>query len=303
MGALSSANLVLRGVLVVVVLLSASGCSIKMLYNNADRFARWGVNDYIQMDDEQEAYFDAEMDSILYWHRTQELPLYADYLDVLPSKFEEEVTEREIMEVFGTFESWWDVLGEKLMPMVTELVLSLSDEQVARLPERLEKDNEKLAEDEFGKPAEQVQAEWTKQYAETMSRFTGRLSKDQRGYLNAQSVRYVPQMELWAEYRKRWQTDLLQLLQTKQEDPGAFVQAFQTLAENRESYYGEELTAIFDSNEALAAEVTAWLINNLSEKQRARFDERIGEMATTFRELSADAPEEAPEAAACLVSC
>ena len=49
------------GVLVGILLLG-SGCSIKMLYNNADRLARWAVNDYIKMTDEQEAYFTAEID-------------------------------------------------------------------------------------------------------------------------------------------------------------------------------------------------------------------------------------------------
>lgn len=47
-------------VLVAVVLLSA-GCSVKMLYNNADRFARWAANDYLQMDAQQEAYFTEEV--------------------------------------------------------------------------------------------------------------------------------------------------------------------------------------------------------------------------------------------------
>ncbi len=294
---------VAQWLLAALVLITSSGCSVKMLYNNADRFSRWAVNDYIQMDDEQEAYFDTEIDALLYWHRTQELPRYADFLDSMPARFEKKLSEDDVLDVFETFSTWWEALGEKAMPMVTELVLSLSDEQVTRLPERLEEDNRKLAEDEFDKPVEQVQAEWAKEYMDTMSRFTGRLTREQREYLTAQSVRYVPQFELWAEYRERWQRDLLELLNTGRENPETFALAFQKLAESRESYYGEELTAIFDANEALAAEITAWLINQLNEKQRERFNERIGEMANDFRELAADVPDEIPEGGGCLVRC
>lgn len=289
--------------LIVCLLAFASGCSVKMMYNNADRFARWAVNDYIQMDDAQEAYFSAEVDAIHYWHRTSELPLYADYLDSLPAAFDEEISEHDVQEVFDTFYGWWEVFERKGLPFVTEMILSLSDEQVARLPERLEEDNERFAEDELGKPLDEVQAEWRKQYVDTMSRFSGRLTKEQKAYLDAQSVRYVPQFELWADYRARWQADLMDLLRSKRQDPEVFTEAFVAIAENRESYYGEELAAVFDANEKLAREVTAWLINNLTGKQRERLYERIGELADTFRELAAEVPDEIPRSGGCLVTC
>jgi hypothetical protein len=293
----------LRAVLIACLVATASGCSIKMMYNNADRFARWAVNDYVKMDEAQEAYFVAEVDAIHYWHRTSELPLYADYLDTLPAAFDEELKEDDVQEVFDTFYSWWEVFEAKTLPFVTEMMLSLSDEQVARLPERLERDNDRFAEDEFDKPLDEVQAEWRKQYSDTLSRFSGRLTKEQKAYLEAQSVRYVPQFELWADYRARWQADLMDLLRTKRDDPEAFTEAFVAISENREAYYGEELTAVFEANEQLASEVTAWLINNLTEKQRERFYERIGEVAITFRELAAEAPDEAPQGGGCLATC
>ena len=289
--------------LALVLLVCSAGCSIKTLYNNADRFARWAANDYIQMDDEQEAYFIAEVDAIHYWHRTTELPLYADYLETMPERFDAGVDEGAIEGMFDTFYSWWEALERKGLPMVTELMLSLSDNQVSRLPERFEKDNREFAEDELDKPIDEVQAEWMKQYADMMSRFSGRLTREQRAYLERQSVRYVPQFELWSEYRQRWQGDLLALLREKRRDPRAFTESFLILASSRETYYGEELQAVFDANEALASEVTAWLINNLTDKQRERFYQRIAEMADTFRELAADVPNEVPVGGGCLVSC
>lgn len=293
--------LLIRLAVLAAVLLLSGGCSIKMLYNNADRFARWAANDYLQMDDAQEAYFTQEVNALHYWHRTEELPLYADYLDALPGNLRNGVDEAEVQDIFDTFYSWWKVLEAKSRPFVTQMLMSLSDEQVARLPERLEKDNRELAEDELDRSLEEIQAEWMKQYADTMSRFSGRLTREQKRYLERQSARYVPQFELWAEYRQRWQRDLLALLAEQRHDPLVFEEAFRRLATSREAYYGEELTAVFDRNEALAVEVTAWLLNNLTEQQRERFNERIVEMATTFRELAAEAPAQAPAGGGCLV--
>lgn len=287
-------------VLVAVVLLSA-GCSVKMLYNNADRFARWAANDYLQMDAQQEAYFTEEVRAIHYWHRTSELPSYAAYLDTLPEQIDDGVDPAEVQGIFDTFYGWWEVIEAKTRPFVTQMLLSLSDEQVSRLPERFEKDNREFAEDELDRSVEDIQSEWMTQYADTMSRFSGRLTKEQKAYLEAQSVRYVPQFELWSEYRQRWQRDLVKLLMEKQRHPEVFAVEFERLATSREDYYGEELAAVFDRNEALATEVTAWLLNNLTDKQRERFYERIGDVATTFRELAAEAPADAPPGAGCLV--
>jgi hypothetical protein len=274
-----------------------------MMYNNADRFARWAVNDYIHMNDEQEAYFDAQVDAIHYWHRTNELPLYADYLDALPGNLDDGVSDGDVQGIFDELYSWWEALEAKSRPMVIELLLSLSDEQVAGLPERLAEDNEKFSEDETEKPLEEIQAEWAKGYVDTLSRFSGRLTSEQKDYLKAQSVRYVPQFELWSEYRQRWQSDLLRLLNEQREKPEQFEEGFVRLTETRENYYGEELKAIFDENEALAREVTVWLLNNLTAKQRERFDTRVGEVATTFRELAADVGDEIPSGGGCLVRC
>jgi len=292
-----------RVLMICAVLVFTSGCSIKMMYNNADRLARWAVNDYIKMDDAQEAYFDAEVDAIHYWHRTRELPLYADYLDSLPGNIDNGVSEEEVQDIFDTLYSWWEVLEARAMPMMTEMLLSLSDEQVERLPIRLAKDNEEFGEDEHDRPLDEIQEEWTDGYSSAMSRFSGRLTKEQKAYLAAQSVRYVPQFGLWAEYRQRWQADLLMLLRDKRSDPETFSDEFARLIEGREDYYGEELTAIFDANEQLAREVTAWLLNNLTDKQRERFYTRIGEMSVAFRELSEDVPDEIPVGGGCLVLC
>ena len=291
------------GVWVFVMLLLASGCSVKMLYNNADRFARWAVSDYIDMTDAQEEYFDAEIDSLHYWHRTHELPLYADYLASLPKTLNGDVSEDNIQKIFDTFYSWWEVFEAEASPMVIEMMLSLNDDQVARLPERLSKDNDEFDEDEDERPLDEVQEEWAKGYADTMSRFSGRLNKAQKAYLSAESVRYVPQFGLWADYRRRWQADLLMLISDKREDPEVFAESYLALTARREDYYGEELTAIFEVNEVLAKEVTAWMFNNLTPKQRERFDTRVNEMATVFRELSEDVPGEIPASGGCLVRC
>jgi hypothetical protein len=288
----------------VIVLGAASGCSVKMMYNNMDRISRWVVSDYIDMTPEQRAYFDAEMAGFLYWHRTTHLPQYAAWLESMEPTFTNGTSTEEFEVFMGSLFDWYEEAEARGMPIAIEMMLSLTDEQLARLPVRLEEDNEELAEDEAGLSVEQSQKRWREEFADGFARFAGKLNREQKDYLVQQSVRYVPQYDLWADYRRRWYLDVMALLRDGRNDPEAFAQAFIELAANRRShYYGLELTVIFDHNEVLYRDVSVWLINHLSEKQREKLFTRTGELAEVFRELVAQAPEQAPTESACLVRC
>lgn len=292
-----------RILICVAALLLAGGCSVKGVYNNADRLARWSVSDYLDMDSAQRDYFDQEFAVFMYWHRTTQLPAYAGTLEELEAVTRDGTDAAEIQSLLDDMFGWWEAIEEQGLPMATELMLSLSDAQVERLPEKLAADNEELAEDEAGRSLEEIQEHWWREYTDGFSRFSGKLSSAQMAHVEAQSVHYIPQMALWTDYRRRWQADLLDLIREDREDPEKFAAAFKALTKQRKAYYGAELTAVFDANERLARDVGVWLINNLNDKQKARFSERLLEYAGLFRELVAEAPALAPEGGACLVRC
>jgi hypothetical protein len=276
---------------------------VKGVYNNADRLARWSVSDYLDMDRTQRDYFDQEFAVFMYWHRTTQLPVYAGTLEELEAVTRDGTDSAEIQALLDGMFSWWEAIEEQGLPLATELMLSLSDAQVARLPGTLAEDNEELAEDEAGLSLEEIQEHWWREYTDGFSRFSGKLNSAQMAHVEAQSVHYIPQMALWTDYRRRWQADLLNLIRNDREDPEEFAVAFNALTKQRKAYYGAELTAVFDANERLARDVGVWLINNLNEKQKRRFSERLLEYAGLFRELVAEAPAVAPEGDACLVRC
>ncbi len=288
--------------MLLVLLVVASGCSVKLAYNSLDRLTRWWANDYINMDDQQRAYFNAAMEELLYWHRTDQLPLYADFLDAVEVSLADGTDEQELQSMINTMLGWGYEVQDKGVPIAIEILGSLSDEQVALLSRRLEESNLEWEEPEVGKTLDEARAGWAKEFIDRFGRFSGRLNAEQRTYVNAQSVRYIPDMELWADYRRRWQADLLALLQQRG-DPDVFGPGFIRLVEARESYYGEELTAIFDSNIALNLEVSVWLINHLTARQRDRFLRRLDDLALDFRELANAAPETPPELEGCLITC
>ncbi len=269
-------------VLIAAVLLS--GCSIKLVYNNLDRFVRWQVSDYIDLDDNQRRYLNQEVKRLLAWHRSNHLPLYSDFMLKLPVQLSDTVTPSTLRGVFEQFTVWADEVESEGMPLAVNLLASLTDEQIAELPARLEESNRDIEKDEIDLDLEEAQAAWSKDLEDTMRRFTGRLNDEQVALIERRATAYQPERALWADYRRRWQEALLDLLEDRQST--GFDVRFRTLVAARETYYGEEYTRISGENEQLSLEVVAAVLSNLSEKQSRRFAESLTELGEDFAELA-----------------
>lgn len=288
--------------LLLLVATLLAGCSVKLAYNNLDRLARWSVNDYLGMNDAQRAYFDAAVEELLYWHRVEHLPRYASLLDALQTSLADGTDEKELESLVNTVLGWGEEIQDRALPIAVELLGSLEDEQVALLARRLEESNVELAEPEAQRTPEEARAGWAAEFEERFTRFSGRLTAEQGAYLERQSVRYIPELELWADYRRRWQADLLKLLE-RRHDRETLESGLKTLAAEREAYYGEEFAAVYESNLSLTREVSVWMINALTPAQRERFFRRLEELAADLRDLSGQAPDTAPGRDACLITC
>ncbi|MEZ5559576.1 MAG: DUF6279 family lipoprotein [Pseudomonadales bacterium] len=289
-------------VLLLASVLLVSGCSVKLAYNNLDRFARWAVSDYVDMTPVQRAYFDDALEEFLYWHRVEHLPRYAAFLEAVESTFADGTDEQEMQGMVNTVLSWADEIEARGLPIAVELLASLDDDQLAALPARLEAGNREIEEPERDLTLAQAQSAWAEEFSDRFRQFSGRLTKQQEAFVHSQSVRYLPERALWAEYRRRWQAQLLALLEQREDLP-TFAAAFAQLNRERERYYGDELTGVFANNEALTRETSVWMVNNLSPRQQARFFTRLEELAQDLRELAGAVPPQVPAPDACLVTC
>ena len=274
-----------RVLAVILCALATSACSIKFAYNNVDRLVRWQMSDYLDLNEEQRDYLQAEVKRLMAWHRTDHLPQYAEVMYTLADQWSDGVSEAQIEVLFEQMFAWGDEIEQRGMPVAIHILSSLTEEQLAALPAKLERSNIEWSEEELDVPVEEVQAQWAREFEDVLKRFTGRLNKTQRDYLARRAQAYQPERVLWAEYRRRWQADLLKLLEHRADEK--FGEQFRALVAARESYYGEEFTRISDENMALGREITAHLLSNLTEKQAERFADSLRELAEDFEDLAA----------------
>ncbi len=287
-------------VLLLTLMLAATGCGVKTAYNNMDRLIRWSFDDYMKLDSAQEAYFRGELDVVLYWHRTTQLPIYATAFRQLDTALADGATVEELFVVRNEVESWWDQILEASLPLSTRLMYSATDAQLDQFALQYEKDVQK-----YVKPYEKLTTEarrerWARDFRDYFEYFT-RLNKDQKQFIVAQSARFVPDDRSWADYRRRYGAALVALVRERQSYV-QFSRAYRDMTFGRERWYGEEYAAALASNQELYRDVTIGLLGSLTADQRRELSKTLQGVAKDFDELAADAPATVPPAV-CLITC
>ena len=276
---------------IVLLALANAGCGVGFLYNNLDSLVRWEIDGVLAMTPDQEAFFKVEFAALWRWHRTQELPRYADDLGRWAERFGGAATPADIDELFVALEGWWLRLEAKGTPFAAEFLRRLEDEQVASLAEALEESNADWEKDEKNKPMDAVRKAWSKDFEAILKRFTGPLAPEQRAIIADAAERYQPERQLWADYRRRWQSDLFVLLERRRQADD-FGERFAHLVESQKAYYGERFADVEAANEALVKAVLVAVLNRAPPEQRERLRDNLTEWAQQLRRLAAVAQDD-----------
>ena len=80
----------------IVLSLSLTACfGVKFTYNNIDWFLPWYLDDYLELNDQQEISFDHHLEVLWSWHRINELPQYSELLNVIVSDLDKQAVTLE----------------------------------------------------------------------------------------------------------------------------------------------------------------------------------------------------------------
>lgn len=264
-----------------------AGCGVQFFYNNLDSMVRMQLEDYIELTESQEAFFEAEFASLWTWHRQEELPQYAADLDDWARLADDGIIDSEIDQAFTTMQAWWQRVEAKGTPSAMELLIRLEDSQVQELEEAFAELNVKREKRMKRLDVEDRRRRWAKNFERLLERFTGSLDTAQKQYLKRGAERYRPASALWREYSLAWQKEFLSLLRVRH-DAEAFANGYAYVFGPQEALYSEELKAAQAHNEALSKVLILSVLDSMKELQRERFRETLAKRARELRELAAE---------------
>ena len=248
-----------------LVLALLAGCSAnRFLYNRADTFVRWAVDDYVDLTSEQQQRFDDNLDVLLDWHRRAELPQYRDFIFLSIAALDDGVTIDEAIVISEAIEQAVNRLQAEFIELLLLTGEDLSEQQILDFLAELDRQQQEFAEERLVRDEETYAADAAKSLEGLAKRLLGRLDEAQQSLIASRSKELTRIDRLWYDDRTVWGATLRTILETRAPDWQSDVRA---LSEARSSARTPAYVAGIDHNGDVILELLVDIINGRTERQ------------------------------------
>ena len=273
-------------VLILVLAFGLVGCSsTKVAYRYADWGIVWWVEDYLSLTADQKQQLNNDIAQLRQWHCSAELPRYQAWLDELESDVsnnppDQATVEYHQQQLFSFFPS----LLERATPVATNLLSSLSDEQVQELADNMAQSQREMEEEFLADSPEATAEARADRTAERVERWLGELNSEQRNIVRQWSANRGAQTEIWLQGRRNWQLALLEILEGR--DEPTFEAELEYLILNSEEVRGEAYKAMMAESRVAMASLMHDLILAGDNTTLAHLQNRAVELNNDFEALT-----------------
>ena len=243
-----------RNYFLVLCLLLLGACSgTTFVYNQLDFILPWYVDDYAELNSQQDVYLDKLLVPFLTWHRNQELPAYVKIIEGIQGRLDQPLTAPDVADVFADFEAAWLRTEDKALDWLLELGAQLSDQQMEGFVGVLWEKQEEYDEEYLQRTDEEFYEDSYDNLVDNAKEYVGSLSEEQREQLRESSSRLLRSDQAWIQERAEWLTQLAILLERKpgwqQRVKDAVVVRRESLSPDYVRIYQHNMGAIFEAVE------------------------------------------------------
>ena len=273
-------------VLFLLLAFGLAGCSsTKLAYRYADWGIVWWVEDYVTLTADQKRQLNSDVEQLLQWHCSAELPRYQAWLDDLESDASSGPPDQATItyhqeQLFSFLPS----VLERATPVAVNLLSSLSDEQVQELANNMEQSQLEM-EDEFLADSPEATAEArAERTTERVERWLGDLNSEQRDIVRQWSANRGDQTEIWLQGRRNWQLALLELLENR--NAPTFEEELKYLILNSEEVRGDAYKAMMAEGRVAMSSLMHDLIVAGDRETLAQIQSRAMKLNSDFEALA-----------------
>lgn len=265
-----------------------TACSSKLAYDNIDWLIMWYVDDYIELNDDQEKLLKTKINTWKKWHQQNEMPQYIAQLENLKSLIIGGPVSAELVEQnIDMADDHWNRLRAYLAPQLAEFAPTLSEDQIVYLFATLARENresrEELGEFNQKSDAEQLQ-ERTEQISDMVSDYIGKLTNEQATIVAANSKLFKRTKKEWINYREETQK-IARKIFVVEKSQDAMITQMTALMSNPDQYRSAALTFARDHNKQALAKMISELAPTLSDKQKSRLINKVDDIIEDLRVL------------------
>ena len=276
----------LRALLAVLVIsVSTSGCTTKLAYDFLDWGLYWELRDYVKFNRDQRFRVKDEISQLIDWHRSEELPQYADQLEKLSKELKSGITVGQLEEFSNNLRDSWQRIVIKTLPAAVDIISNLNDEQVNDFFEMLiEKEGDDAKKIEKGTNARTLkkrEAYVSKKIVDVI----GKLNEDQKSLIAQWALSMKPTQELSLAQAIQWRTRMQTVLAERHNEQ-QMEDNLMVLFANPEQLRSASYRRVIEKNKRLIMQLLFDLNRTLTNQQRSKLIKKLQSYINDFRDLS-----------------
>ncbi|HKP97050.1 MAG TPA: DUF6279 family lipoprotein [Fibrobacteria bacterium] len=265
--------------------LALAGCNkLKLGYEYADWLMVYSVEDNFDLDKAQRSRLKEDVDGYFRWHRTQMLPVYADFLAFVADSVRNGLRPSEVDSGYARYKALFKRTMEPVTDKSVNLLSALTPQQVDDWLEKQRKKNQKLRKEFSGSIEDRLDHRFHK-IVDEMEDWTGRLTKEQKTKIKALNATLPWNGNLWLDMREKVQEHLGELL--KKKAPQAELRGYlSTYYLETDSLRSEEYRIKNKEFETRLRTLIYVIHNTLTYEQKRHFIQQVEKLERDFRALS-----------------
>jgi hypothetical protein len=279
-------DLNIKLILIVLCLTLIQGCSSNFAYNNADWLANWYIDDYLDLNRDQNRLLKKELQSTLIWHRKTQLPQYKkSLLQISYALNDLPISEDAWGQHFNKITDFWDISRNHISSRTSKLAPLLSQGQVDYLFEKLHEKNLSKLEDFNDQTIEEYREQRFENLSDSVEDYLGSLTDQQQGYvLEFTQSAEVTEQE-WFHSKSSLQSAMQAALKQGEQEPEALIEKMFLLMSNPDQFKPQSLLDVYDNNRQLLVSMLHKLSISLSPKQVQHLQQEITKLVKNIDQL------------------
>ena len=276
----------LRALLAVLVIsVSTSGCTTKLAYDFLDWGLYWELRDYVKFNRDQRFRVKDEISQLIDWHRSEELPQYADQLEKLSKELKSGITVEQLEESYNNLRDSWQRIVIKTLPAAVDIISNLTDEQVndflKMLIEKEGDDAKKIEKGTHVRTVKKREAYVSKKIVDVI----GKLNEDQKSLIAQWALSMKPTQELSLAQAIQWRTRMQTVLAERHNEQ-QMEDNLMVLFANPEQLRSASYRRVIEKNKRLIMQLLFDLNRTLTNQQRSKLIKKLQSYINDFRDLS-----------------
>ena len=276
--------LINKTIIFVCLIASLQGCSSKLAYNNADWLSNWYIDDYLDLNTDQNRTLKKELVSVLEWHRTTQLSQYKQQLLALSNDLDSlPISEEQWLYHFNSITAHWHRARKEVSLRSAKLAPLLDPTQVDYLFKKLHQKNQQKLDDFNDQTLEEYRNARFESMQDAIKDYLGSISEQQKKIARAFTGHAIVTEQEWFDSKVALQGAMKAAFNN--ENPTELTDTLYGLMINPDQFKANNLLEAYATNRTLLVRMLHKLSTSLSVEQVMHFKDEIADLIALIESL------------------